>query len=129
MNVTKRLSVERLRAISDLDEKLVTIWSESGLTCRCVLLGTSSELIHRPHGVNWSRKIFEVMPKLASTRSLLKTCGWAPPAFAVAQAEPVHPGGSCVTPATTLFGLLSYKARLTSRLPGRKPSSSSATAV
>jgi hypothetical protein len=41
MKVTKRLSVDRLRAISDLDEKLVTIWSAPALVCRWALLGTS----------------------------------------------------------------------------------------
>ncbi len=39
------------------------------------LFGTSSELTSRPSGVSWSRKICDVMPKLASTMSLLNTVG------------------------------------------------------
>ena len=72
MNVTKFLSADRLRATSDLDEKLPTIWSEFAVTPRCALLGTSIVLIHRPCGVSWSSTIFEVMPKLPSISALLK---------------------------------------------------------
>src|SRR5262249_24699825 len=107
MNVTKRLSVDRLRATSDLDEKLPTIWSEVGETCRCELLGTSSELISNPDRVSWSRTIFAVMPKLGSTSTLFQTVGYVPLAVAVTHAEPTQPGVSWVTPATTLLGLLS----------------------
>ena len=75
MNVTVWRSVDRLSASSDFDEKLVTIWSAFGPTPRAALFGTSMELIGQPDGLNWSRNIFEVIPKLASTRSLLKTVG------------------------------------------------------
>jgi hypothetical protein len=44
MKVTTCPSVERLSAISDFDEKLVTIWSFVGGTPFWVLFGTSSEL-------------------------------------------------------------------------------------
>ena len=52
-------------AISDFDEKLVTSSSA----------GTLIRLTSEPDGVSWSRKIGEVIPKLASARSLLNTYG------------------------------------------------------
>ena len=52
MKVTVWRSVDRLRASSDLDEKLVTIWSLFGPTPRAALLGTSIELIGQPDGLN-----------------------------------------------------------------------------
>src|SRR5262245_8466842 len=60
------------------------------------------------------------MPKLGSTSTLFQTLGYEPPSVAVTQAEGVQLGGSWVTPACTLFGLLSYRMRLSSKLPGRK---------
>ena len=57
--------MERLSAISDFEEKLVT--SSLG--------GTSKVLSDRPDGVIWARKIGEVTPKLPSTSALLNTSG------------------------------------------------------
>lgn len=51
MKVIIEPSVERLRASSDLDEKLVTIWSLVGGTPFWVLFGTSTELMTDPDGV------------------------------------------------------------------------------
>lgn len=51
MKVIIEPSVERLRASSDLDEKLVTIWSSVGGTPFWVLFGTSTELVTDPDGV------------------------------------------------------------------------------
>jgi hypothetical protein len=75
MKVTTRPSVDRLSAISDLDGKLVTIWSLFGEIRRSELLGTSSELTSSPDGLSWSSTIFAVMPKLASAASLFQTFG------------------------------------------------------
>ena len=66
MKVRSLPSVERLSAISDLELKLVTSWLLPVWTLRWELLGTSRLLMRKPKGVIWSRKIFEVMPKLAS---------------------------------------------------------------
>ena len=52
MNVTTLPSVDRLSAISDLEEKLVTIWSLLGGVPRSELLGTSSELTNWPVGLS-----------------------------------------------------------------------------
>src|SRR5580704_19542311 len=88
MNVTTLPSVERLRASSDLELKLVTI----------MLLGMASVLTVVPDGVIWSRKMGEVIPKLPSTTSLLKTLlvlvveGYAP----LAVAFPAHAPGAAV---------------------------------
>ena len=57
MKVTARPVVDRLRASSDLDEKLVT--------SSCV--GTLILLTRFPPGVSCHRKMGEVTPKLAST--------------------------------------------------------------
>jgi hypothetical protein len=65
MNESVRRSGDRLSASSDLDEKLVTSW----------FAGTAKVPRGRPDGVSWLRKTREVTPKLASTRSLLNTCG------------------------------------------------------
>jgi len=51
MNVTIRPSVDRFSAISDLDGKLVTIWSLVGVS-PSALLGTSSELTSSPDGLS-----------------------------------------------------------------------------
>jgi hypothetical protein len=61
----------------------VTNWSFVGGTPFWELLGTSSELIGAPDGVIWSRKIFEVMPKLASVVSLFQTHGSGTAACAI----------------------------------------------
>src|ERR1700761_2083902 len=89
----------------------------------CRLLGTSSELISWPLGAIWSRKIFEVMPKELSYKSLLNTNGYVPLAGApVAGAQPAvvdpQPGGR-ISPTVTLAGLLSYTLLLTTRFPGQ----------
>ena len=65
------------------------------------LAGTATVPSGKPFGASWLRKIREVTPKLPSTRSLLKTCGYSPLAVAVTQPV-VHPGGSWVLPATML---------------------------
>src|ERR1700733_5832562 len=108
MNVTTRPSVERLSAISDLDEKLVTTRLPIGWSRRSECWGpsTSSELMNLPDGSSWSSTIFAVMPKLLSTTSLLKTNGYAPPSVAVTQLGATQLGGSTVVPATTFSGLL-----------------------
>jgi len=65
MKDTVRPSGDRLRASSDLEEKLVTSSSA----------GTSSVPSGRPQGVISARKIRDVTPKLPSANALLKTCG------------------------------------------------------
>ena len=67
MKDSSRPLVDRLSASSDLEEKLVTRLAPG--------TGTGVVLTRRPDGVSWSRKIGEVTPKLASTSTLLKTCG------------------------------------------------------
>ena len=79
MNVTYCPSVDWLRAISDLDEKLVTIWSELEVMPLWVLFGTVSEEIRLSLlGSISSSTIGWVTPKLASGPSLLKTNGYVP---------------------------------------------------
>src|ERR1700722_6542991 len=108
MKFTDLPSVERLRASSDFDEKLVTIWSGLDATPGSVLFGTSIVLTGVPDGVSWSSTIFDVTPKLPSIVSLLKTWGYSPPSTAVPHGSSaflavLHPGGSSVEPAT-IFG-------------------------
>src|SRR5215475_10169648 len=67
-------SVERFRDSSDFELKLVTTWSE----------GTASVPSVFPSVVMLSRKMGEVMPKLPSGPSLLKTVGYVPSATALA---------------------------------------------
>src|SRR4029077_13039935 len=69
-----RPSVERFSASSDLELKLVTIMS----------VGTASVPSRSPLVLRLSRKIGEVIPKLPSGPSLLKTVGYVPSATAVA---------------------------------------------
>ncbi len=110
MNVTARPVVDRLRASSDLDEKLVTSsW-----------VGTSLRPITSPLGVSCHRKIGDVTPKLPSARSLLNTYGYAPSLVAVTQLPAVHPGDSWVTPGW--MSASRYVLPLTSRFPGRSGS-------
>ncbi len=98
------LSVDRFRAPSDFDEKLVTSWSVLDVTPACVLLGTVIWASGDPEGVSSWRTRGDVTPKLPSTEVLLKTYGYWPPATAVLHGSNVlpHPGGSCVVPATML---------------------------
>jgi hypothetical protein len=63
MKVIAVPSVERLRATSDLELKLVVTME----------VGMGSVLTNVPTGVNWSRKMGDVTPKLPSMRLLLKT--------------------------------------------------------
>ena len=90
--------MDRFRASSDLDEKLVTRPPPG-----CDGSGTRSVLTSRPDGVSWSRNTGEVTPKLASTRSLLNTPGYEPSLVAVAQPL-VQPGGRMVTPGVSRPG-------------------------
>src|SRR5271170_1244409 len=85
MKVRSLPSVERLSAISDFELKLVTSWLLSVRTLLRELLGTSRLSRTNPEGVSWSRNIFAVMPKLPSTRSLLKTNGYFPLLVAATQ--------------------------------------------
>src|SRR6516165_9489655 len=98
MNVTSWPFVERLRASSDLEEKLVTRSRE----------GTAIRSITWPHGVSLSRNTLEVTPKLPSTVSLLNTNGYVPSAIARGQRlvlVSVQPGGSTVTPGVMSAGV------------------------
>src|ERR1700722_3307786 len=124
MKVMDLPSVERFRASSDLELKLVTIWS----------LGIGNEPRRKPPVVRLSRTIGDVMPKLASAASLLKTPGYVPSLVAMAQATAtgvvppaikgiftfpaMQPGGS-VSPTTTDDGLPSYTLRLSTSVPGK----------
>src|SRR6202050_835265 len=103
MNVSYWPSVDWLRAISDLDEKLVTNWSELEVMPLWVLLGTVSEAIWLLLlGLISSSTIGWVTPKLASGPTLLKTNGYVPGATAVTQGSSARVpqfGGSCVVPA------------------------------
>src|SRR5271170_6449693 len=85
MKVSSLSSVERLRAPSDFELKLVTSWLLSERMLRWELLGTSRLSRRKPEGVIWSRKTLEVMPKLPSTRTLLKTKGKVPSLVAETQ--------------------------------------------
>src|ERR1700722_1378188 len=113
MKVSSLPSVERLRAPSDFELKLVTSWLLPGWMLGMELLGSSRLSRRKPEGVIWSRKSFEVIPKLPSTRSLLKTKGKVPSKAAVVAGVVQEPeaaeqfGGRGVTPTTGLFGLLS----------------------
>src|SRR5271170_8440265 len=89
MKVRSLPSVERLSEISDLELKLVTSWLLSVPTFLRELLGTSRLSRTKPEGVSWSRKTFAVMPKLPSTRSLLKTKGYFPLLVAATQGPTV----------------------------------------
>src|ERR1700721_888992 len=114
MKVRNLPSVERLRAISDFELKLVTSWLLSDPTKGRELLGTSRLSRRKPEGVIWSRKIFEVMPKLASTRTLLKTSGYLPLLVAATQGVPLLLAvlaqfGARRAPTFTLLALLSYR--------------------
>src|ERR1700731_4115535 len=98
MNVRFCPLVDRFMASSDLDEKLVTMWSSVlSLPDPPGSAGTGSVLTRCPDGVTWSRKTGEVMPKLPSTESLFQTPGYEPLLLATAQPL-VHPGGRTVTP-------------------------------
>src|SRR5215831_2953788 len=66
-------SVDRFNASSDFELKLVTIWS----------VGTASVPSCSPLVLRLSRKMGDVMPKLPSGPSLLKTVGYVPSATAV----------------------------------------------
>src|ERR1700677_799962 len=123
MKVRSLPSVERLRAISDLELKLVTSWLLSERMLRSELLGTSRLSRRKPEGVSWSRKMVDVMPKLASTSTLLKTSGYLPLLVAATQGTPLLLAvlaqfGARRAPTFTLLALLSYTLRLTMRLPG-----------
>src|ERR1700678_1434213 len=107
MNVTYVPFVDRFSDSSDLEEKLVT----------SSLLGMSIRPTCLPDGVISSRKMGEVMPKLASVSTLLKICGKEPSAVAVTQFPAVQPGGSWVVPATS-SGSGTKVLPLTSRSPG-----------
>src|ERR1700691_5463363 len=98
MNVTDRSLVDRFRASSDLEEKLVTRPPPG-----CAASGMRSVLTRGPEGVTWSRNTGEVTPKLPSTRSLLNTPGYEPSLVAVAQPL-VQPGGRTVTPGCSRPG-------------------------
>src|ERR1700679_2871701 len=105
-------SGEGLRAISDLEVRLVTGWLLSDPRKGRELLGTSRLSRRKPEGVIWSRKIFEVMPKLASTRTLLKTSGYLPLLVAATQGTPLLVAvlaqfGARRAPTFTLSALLS----------------------
>src|ERR1700722_6747248 len=121
MKVRKLGSEESFSANSDFELKLVPIWSFVGGTPFCELFGTSSEVTSEPDGVIWSRKIFEVIPKLPSPESLFQTYGYVPSLIAVVSGVVHEPeaatqfGGRAVIPITVLFGLLSYTLRLTTR--------------
>src|ERR1700677_2482725 len=108
MNVRKFPSRERFSASSDFELKLVTIWVLSLVIPRSRLFGTSRELNLRPNGVISSRKIRDVIPKLASTGALLNTKGYNPLFTAVTHppVEGAHSGGSA-WPTLTLAARLS----------------------
>ena len=75
MNDTLVWSSDRLSPISDLDEKLVTIWSLFVFTPRSSLFGTCTDCTKRPLGKSSSRKIGAVIPNAASANTLLNTVG------------------------------------------------------
>src|ERR1700735_354930 len=129
MKVIDFPSSERLRANSDFELKLVTIWS----------LGIGSVPIRKPSVVMLSRKIGEVTPKLPSAPSLLKTAGYVPSATAVLQPEllafgmvtvvvppaisgiVIVPGtqtGGRVCPRVTVEASPRYTLRLSTRVSG-----------
>src|SRR5215813_13357998 len=103
MNVRLRPLVDRFSASSDFDEKLVASRSPrppSPLDPS----GTRSVLIRCPDGVISSRKTGDVIPKLASARSLFHTWGYVPSLVAVAHPD-VQPGGRTVTPGCSSPGV------------------------
>ena len=106
--------MDRFRASSDLEEKLVTRPPPGPGPS-----GTRSVLTSRPDGVSWLRNTGEVTPKLGSASTLLNTPGYEPSLVAVTQPL-VQPGGRTVTPGVSRPGSFWYTDPLTSRLPGRR---------
>src|SRR6202021_1201201 len=95
MNDTLLRSSDRLSPISDLDEKLVTIWSVEVFTPFSELFGTWIVCTTSPPGIGSisSIRIGAVTPKDASTSTLLNTVGWVPPGVGGTHLPPVRPGG------------------------------------
>jgi len=119
MNVIELPSLDRLRAISDFEGKLVT----------SKLVGTAKVLTSVPPGVSWSRKIGEAIPKLPSTAALFQTLFVLPMAGNEPLSVAPFLGHDAVTgqfggkawPTVTVAAVPLYTLRETTRLPGLKP--------
>src|ERR1700730_2816244 len=81
--------------------------------------------MNQPDGVSWSRKIFDVMPKLLSMGALFHTVGYVPSYFAETQFGDTQAGGRLI-PTVMVSGSLWYTLRLTMRLPAWKCPSATA---
>src|SRR5437773_1433662 len=119
MNVIAVASVERFRASSDFELKLVTT----------IPGGMASVFTSTPPGVIWSRRMGDVTPQLPSALSLfhtllvLEAVGYAPLSLATALPQDAvegHSGGS-FCPAITVVASPVYTLCETTRFPAVNP--------